>query len=104
MKRFDKRMESHDKRVEERIKALDKAAKKIEGSEDVSEAEVNQRIDYQIGVTPEGVVYLRFTANQKPIKLSTMSFDVNGAMALANNLVKVVKSYQAQLQQTGPLQ
>jgi hypothetical protein len=42
------------------------------------------------------MVVMRFMAGGKPIKLSSMSFDTNGAMALANNLVKVVKSYQQQ--------
>jgi hypothetical protein len=99
MNRFEHRMKDHDKRVEPRQKALEKAEKKIEENpKEIPEAEVNQRIDYNLGVDPNGMLVLRFMANGKPIKLSSMTFDTNGAMELANNLVKVVRAYKSQRQ------
>jgi hypothetical protein len=99
MNKFEERMETHDKRVEPIIKAKEKAVKEIKkmgNAGEVPDATMNQRIDYQIGVDHNGMVVMRFMAGGKPIKLSSMSFDTNGAMALANNLVKIVRSYQGQ--------
>ena len=79
--------------VKRKAKAEDDLAKQEETG-GVPDAEVAQRIDYQIGVDPKGMVLIRFLSNGKPLKVSTLSFDTEGAMALANNLVKVVRSYQ----------